>query len=500
MYIMVDEAQDTNWIQFELIKMLSGDNGNITLIWDDYQSIYGRRWALMENFLNVKKYWPDIQMFKLQINYRSRPHIVEAWNHIIKNNTKQYDKTVNAYRKEEWKVTVFSHNSDIDEAANLIDLICKMKENGKIKQRWEVAILYRTNAQSSPFEQVLIQEWIPYKIWGAYKFFDRKEVKDILAYIKYLSNPNDSVSLKRIINLPNRKVWKTTLDKLENYADSNWLTLHEIFENIESIPEKVTPQAKNGILDFKTVIHEITDNWEKYWAAEAMEKIIKTIKYKDYLVKEHGSEELALEKFENIGQLINLASKYINKWHDAIREFMEEITLLTDIATSKWDDVDAIKLMTTHSSKWLEFPFVFVAWLEDNVFPLTNAMMESHLLEEERRLMYVAVTRAKDHIFLSYANSRMTWWQTRSNPPSRFISEIPQELLKQYDLWSWWSWFGGWIKKEETFDINEWDIVNHKLFWNGYVLEIWNNLAIVKCHNPKFGVRKIEMRFLTRVE
>lgn len=499
MYIMVDEAQDTNWIQFELMKMLSGDDGNITLIGDDYQSIYGRRWALMENFLNVKKYWPDIQMFKLQINYRSRPHIVEAGNHIIKNNTKQYDKTVNAHRNEEWQVTVFSHNSDMDEAANLIDLIVKMKNNGKIKERWDVAILYRTNAQSSPFEQILVQEGVPYKIWGAYKFFDRKEVKDILAYIKYLSNPNDSISLKRVINLPNRKIWKTTLDKLENYADANWLTLHEVIENIESIPEKITPQAKNGILDFKTVIHQIIDEREKYGAAEAMEKIAKSIKYKEYLVKEHGSDELASEKYENIWQLINLASKYVDKWHDAIRQFMEEITLLTDIATSKWDNIDAIKLMTTHSSKWLEFPSVFVAGLEDNVFPLTNAMMESHLLEEERRLMYVAVTRAKDHIFLSYANSRMTWGQTRSNPPSRFIAEIPQELLKQYDLWSGWSWFGGWIKKEETFNINEGDTVNHKLFWDWYVLEVWNNLAIVKCHNPKFGVRKIEMRFLTVV-
>jgi DNA helicase-2/ATP-dependent DNA helicase PcrA len=206
---------------------------------------------------------------------------------------------------------------------------------------------------------------------------------------------------------------------------------------------------------------------------------------------------LADEKYENIWQLINLASKYVDKWHDAIRQFMEEITLLTDIATSKWDNVDAIKLMTTHSSKWLEFPFVFVAWLEDNVFPLTNAMMESHLLEEERRLMYVAVTRAKDHLFLSHANSRMTWGQTRSNPPSRFISEIPDELIKHYDLWSGGSGLGWSTKKEETFDINEWDTVNHKLFGDGYVLEIWNNLAIVKCHNPKFGVRKIEMRFLT---
>lgn len=497
MYIMVDEAQDTNRIQFELMKMLSWNDGNITLIGDDYQSIYGRRWALMENFLNVKRYWPDIQMFKLQINYRSRPHIVTAGNHIIKNNVKQYEKEVFAHREEDGKITVFCHNTEMDEAANLIDLISKMKDNWKIKERWEVSILYRTNAQSSPFEQVLVQEWIPYKIWWAYKFFDRKEVKDILAYMKYLANNNDSISLKRIINVPNRKIGKTTFDKLQEYATNVWITLHEVIENIDSIPEKITPQAKNWIMEFKKVIHEVTDNWDKYTVADAMEKIVKSIKYKDHLIKEHGSEDAAMEKYENIGQLINLASKYVWNWLEAVRQFMEEITLLTDVASDNDPNSDAIKLMTTHSSKGLEFPFVFVAWLEDNVFPLTNAMMESHLLEEERRLMYVAVTRAKDHLFLSHASSRMTWWQTRSNPPSRFIWEIPQELMKHYDLWSggsglWWS-----TKREETFNINEWDTVNHKLFGDGYVLEIWNNLAIVKFYNPKFGVRKIEMRFLT---
>ncbi len=499
LYIMVDEAQDTNRIQFELMKMMSGNDGNITMIWDDYQSIYGWRWALMENFLNVKKYWPDMEMFKLQTNYRSRPYIVQAWNAVIKKNLKQYDKNVESFREENGKITIFGNNTEMDEAANLIDLISKMKSSGKIESRWDVAILYRTNAQSSPFEQVLVQEWIPYKIYWAFKFFDRKEVKDILAYMKYLANPNDSISLKRIINVPWRSIWKTTLDKLEEYAATNWYSLNQVIENIDSIPEKVTPQAKKWILEFMTVIHEITDNRDQYSPADAMEKIVKWIKYRAYLVKEHGSEEIADEKYENIWQLINLASKYVEKWQDAIRQFMEEITLLTDVATDNEWNMDAIKLMTAHSSKWLEFPVVFIAWLEDNVFPLTNAMMEPDLLEEERRLMYVAITRAKDHLFMSFANSRMTWWQTRSNPESRFIAEIPLELVKRYDLWSgsMWEW---WVKQEEHYDISEWHVVNHKLFGNWYVLEIWNNLAIVKFYNPKFWVRKIELRFLKKVE
>jgi DNA helicase-2/ATP-dependent DNA helicase PcrA len=172
---------------------------------------------------------------------------------------------------------------------------------------------------------------------------------------------------------------------------------------------------------------------------------------------------------------------------------MEEVSLLADISENEKWEIDAVKLMTVHSSKWLEFPIVFVAGLEDNIFPLSNAMMEPKLLEEERRLMYVAITRAKDVLFLSYANSRMTWGQTKMNPPSRFLQEIPIELLKRYDLW--WE-----QKREEIFNIEEWHIVKHKLFGTGYVLETWNNLAIVKFHNPKFGVRKIEMRFLEIVK
>lgn len=510
LYIMVDEAQDTNWIQFELMMMLSGKDGNITLIWDDYQSIYGRRWALMENFLNVKKYWPDIQMFKLQINYRSRPHIVNAGNYIIKNNLKQYNKDVHSHRKEDGKITVFCHNSDIDEAANIIDFIMKMKDKGKIQKLWDVSILYRTNAQSSTFEQILVQEKIPYKIRWAYKFFEREEVKDILAYIKYLANSGDSVSLKRIINLPTRWIGKDSLSKLEDYATINGLTLHDVLENIDSVPINITSNAKNGVLEFKRIIHEITDNWDKYWPADVISKIIKSIKYKEHLEKIHWNNEAAEERFENVWQLINMASSHMGKWKEAIKQFVEEVTLMTDVVNDENANADVIKLMTIHSSKGLEFPYVFIAGVEENVFPLTNATMEAHLLEEERRLMYVGVTRAKDYLFLSYANSRMTWWQVRNNPPSRFIWEIPEELTRHYDLWS-----GGnrnsradsyssqdnfvsyYNTSRQEININEWDNVNHKLFGNGYVLEVRDHLAVVRFNDPKIGIRKMEARFLT---
>jgi len=490
-YILVDEAQDTNRIQFELMKMLSHKSSNITLIGDDFQSIYGRRGALMENFLNVKKYRPDIVMFKLQTNYRSRPHIVKAGNEIIKNNINQYKKEIVAHRTWDDKITIFSHWSEMDEAANIVDLIKKMKEQDKIKTRAQIAILYRTNAQSSPFEQLFIQEWIPYKVYGAFKFFERKEIKDVTAYIKYILNSQDNVSLKRILNIPNRKIWKTTIDNIEQYSILKNISLTDALEKIKSENRelKITPMAQDWISDFLNVIHGIKKNLIWIKPAEVIENIIKKIKYREYLLKEEWSEASADEKYENIWQLINMAEKYIETWEDTLRQFMEEVSLLTDIKENDQWEIDAVKLMTVHSSKWLEFPIVFVAGLEDNIFPLSNAMIEPKLLEEERRLMYVAVTRAKDGLFLSHAHSRMTRWQTKMNPPSRFLDEIPADLLKRYDL-------SNTIDTQSKYNVDEWDIVKHKLFWTWYVLEIRNNLAIVKFHNPKYGVRKIEMRFL----
>jgi len=490
-YIMVDEAQDTNWIQFELMKMLSWEGWNITLIWDDYQSIYGWRGAIMENFLNVNKYWPDMKMFKLQINYRSRPHIVEAGSHIIKNNKNQYEKVIKAHRQGDDKIVLFSHRDDRDEAANIIDFIRKMKGD-KIKDWSEVAILYRTNAQSSSFEQILVQEGIPYKIWGAFKFFERKEIKNILAYITYILNPQSNVSLKRIINTPARKIWKTTIGHLEDASILNNLSLSEVMNNSDKLGIKVTPTAKRWIAEFKSVIAAVTTNFDVLTPADVIETLIKTMKYREYLIKEEWSETKWLERYENIWQLMNMAEKYEWTGIEILRQFMDEVALLSDVSEKEKWDPDAIKLMSLHASKWLEFPIVFIVWLEDQVLPLAWAMMEPHLMEEERRLMYVGITRAENHLFLSYANSRMQRWQVRMNPPSRFINELPEDLLKRYDLWwgrsMWWS--------EVSYNFEAEDRVRHKLFWEWLILETWTDLAVVKFDNNKFGVRKIEMRFL----
>ena len=544
-HILVDEAQDTNWIQFELIKMLSywknyfklssvnplnksshnslylssdnlpnsssdnflylssdnlpnksSDNSLssslVTFIWDDFQSIYWWRGAVMENFLNVSNRWPNIKIFKLEINYRSRPHIVEAWNAIISKNEKQYKKQIKAHRQWQDYIRLLIWDSDIDEADWIINLIKKLKENKNLK--WsDFAILYRTNAQSQPFEQILIAEWIPYKIWWGFKFFERKEIKDILAYLKYILNPKDTISLKRIINTPSRKIWDTTIRKLEEYWLTHWLDLNDIIQNIDWVPVKISTTTKLNIKQFNTLIKFLQSQLKNQTPAEFIKNLIQTIKYKERL-KQTEWEEKAQERLENIGQLINLASNFTEKGSEWLRKFIDEVTLMSELEQQGNEWGDFVKLMTIHASKWLEFPIVFIVWLEENVFPLSRAKLDPDELEEERRLMYVAITRAKDHLFLSYAKSRQKWWNIQYNKPSRFLEELPESLLKIYDS-SWSSW----KKSSKIQNIEEWDIVKHKIFWKWKVLEVWNDIAIVKFFNPAFWTRKIDINFLEKI-
>lgn len=494
-YIMVDEAQDTNWIQFELMRMISWKNGNITLIGDDFQSIYWRRWALMENFLNVKKTWSDIEIFKLQTNYRSKPHIVAAGSHIIKKNENQYEKDIKPHREWDHKIMVFTNNDQVDEAINIIDLIKKFHDE-KWHKRSDFAILYRTNAQSSPFEQILVQEGIPYKIYWAFKFFERKEIKDVISYIKYLINPRDNIALKRIINTPSRKIGKSSIDTVEQYSVMNNLFMSEVIGYIWSADIKLGSAAVKNITWFAQIMKLIENELPSKTPSEIISLVINKIEYKAYLIKEEGSESLAQDKYENIGQLINMAEKYETTWVDWLKELMEEVSLLTDIADQNEENMEAIKLMTVHSSKWLEFKQVFVVWLEESIFPLGNARLEQKLLEEERRLMYVAITRAEDHLFLSHANSRMQRWKTSSNPPSRFIDELPEDLLKRYDL----AWNSSSSSSQKTYwpNLNEWDRVSHKLFGEGELIEIRNYVGLVRFSDIKFWLRKIPLKLLKK--
>lgn len=492
-YILVDEAQDTNWIQFELMKLLTKRTqeyspANITLIWDDFQSIYWRRGALMENFLNVKKIRPDIEIFKLQTNYRSKPHIVAAGSAVIKNNQKQYEKNITAHRDGNDKIVIFNHTDESSEALNIVEFIAKLKEQNN-KQWSDFAILYRTNAQSSPFEQVLVQEWVPYKIFGAFRFFDRKEIKDIVSYLKYLINNRDNIALKRIINIPSRKLGDTTIKKIEDLALSQEISIHDVLSGIDTV-DGINGPTKDRLKDFNKLIDYITQKSNELTPWMIIKQLVSQIEYKAHLLKEEWwNQQAADDRYANIGQLINMAEKYddVGLWW--LSKLMDEISLLTDAAENADETVDSIKLMTVHSSKGLEFKNVFVVWVEENVFPLWNARLEVKLLEEERRLMYVAITRAEDHLFVSYADSRMQRWQTMYNRPSRFLEEIPEELKKTYSLAENRSF------SRPSFD--EGDRVKHKLFWTGTIIEIRWEIAIIKFQNTTFGVRKVPLKLVS---
>ncbi|UFX83512.1 ATP-dependent helicase [Candidatus Absconditicoccus praedator] len=492
-YILVDEAQDTNQIQFDIIKMLAGKDGNVTFIGDDFQSIYSRRGAVMENFLNLERFWDNIQKFKLETNYRSSPTIVEAGNYLISKNKFQYEKQVKSSKENDSKIRSFCFKDEYDEAGQLSELIQKLINEKNLKFN-DIAILYRTNAQSQPFEQALLSLGIPYKIWGGFKFFERKEIKDIISYIKYIINPKDSISLKRIINTPNRKIGATTIKNIENFCLENGYDLNYAIENIETLPIPITSGPKNNIKQFSTFIKFTRNQIPNTNPKNLINNIISNIKYYEYLVNQDGKEK-ADEKYENIGQLINIASKFEvqdQNGQEILEQFLEEISLMSDTEEDEEGTENSVKLMSIHGSKGLEFPVIMLAGLEENIFPLQKAKFNDKEMEEERRLMYVAITRAKDLLFFSYANFRMKRGQLFFNKPSRFLEEIPDELINHYDL-------SGNQSYSSVSNINEGDRIKHKLFGQGDVLEIANNTAMIKFDNPKYGIRKMDTKFLEKI-
>ncbi len=369
-HILVDEAQDTNTIQFELMKsmMRKWTQQTITFIGDDYQSIYRWRWAVMSNFLNLKKWRPDMVTYKLEVNYRSLPHIVEAGNAIIKKNKVQYEKNVVAHRNWEKHIRVFWFSDQRDEAIQIIDMITKLKEEAD-KSRSDFTLLYRTNAQSAPFEQVCITDRIPYKIIWGQKFFERREVKDILSYVKFILNPSDSLALKRIINTPARQIWKTTIEQLELKAWELDIWLPELISSVDDWIAWLKPAAQTKIKRFNEIMKSVTQQLTLFTPAQLLDQIIKSIQYENWLVKQEWRDK-ADERMLNLSQLINMASKFDMAWAESLSAFLEEVSLMTSIEEASVEDAEAIKMMTVHWSKGLEFPYVFIVWLEENVFPL----------------------------------------------------------------------------------------------------------------------------------
>lgn len=424
-YIMVDEYQDTNTSQYELVRLLAGKYGNLCVVGDDDQSIYGWRGANIRNILDFEKDFPNAVVIKLEQNYRSTKNILTAANEVIKHNSARKDKTLWTENDTGSIIHVFRADNDIEEAVFVTEIINKNALKGKKYK--DFAVLYRTNAQSRAIEDRFVRKGIPYRLFGGVRFYERKEIKDILAYLKLIDNSADAVAIKRIINVPKRGIGDKTVETAENAASKNGTTLFEALGCAAEYPELKSRGKKLG--EFYELICSFKQKAEELSVHELIEYVVNATGYRDEL-EQDGSDD-AMMRIENIEEFASKAAEFEKENENAtLSAFLEDVALVADIDSYSEDD-DAVVLMTLHSAKGLEFPYVFMIGMEEGLFPSGRAINtgDSKELEEERRLCYVGITRAKKELFLTYARQRMQHGQFVYNAPSRFLGELPPELL-----------------------------------------------------------------------
>ncbi len=431
-YILVDEYQDTNYSQYIIIKKLAEKHSNICVVGDDAQSIYSFRGAKIENILNFRNDYPGYQLFKLEQNYRSTQNIVNAANSIIAKNSKQIKKEVFSEKSTGNKIKIHNAISDIEEGYIVINDI----KDKHLKQNYEYqdfAILYRTNAQSRIFEEALRKASMPYKIYGGLSFYQRKEIKDLLAYCRLTVNPSDQEALKRIINYPARGIGKTTLDKIEAASSSTGKTMWEIVASLENTGKLFNAGTQKKLNSFVGLISGFRASVGRLTAFELVNEIVTQSGMMKELYQDRTPESVARQ--ENVQELLNGIQEFtLNRTEEGgetgLVNFLEEVSLLTDQDNESEDDINKVTLMTIHSSKGLEFKNVYVVGVEEGLFPSTMTVESEQGVEEERRLFYVAVTRAEENATISFARTRYKYGESSFCRPSRFISEIDSEFIE----------------------------------------------------------------------
>ena len=438
-YVLVDEYQDTNKSQDMLINLIARANQNICVVGDDQQSIYKFRGADITNILNFEKNYNATKIIKLEQNYRSTQKILELANAVIKNNKGNVDKKLWTQNDEGTKPKFFQGSDEYDEANYVISQIKSLKREEYYSYS-DFTILYRTNAQSRVFEEILMREGIPYKVVGGQKFYERKEIKDIIAYLRVIANTNDNISLKRIINEPKRGIGKTTLEHVEEVATQNDISMFEVIKNIDKYIATRANAALKDFAEFIVKMQEDTSSIEKLTS-----KILKESGYMQMLEAEKTTE--AEGRIENLGEFLNVVIDFENQNADnTLVDFLENLALVTDLDNIE-ESQDNVLLMTLHTAKGLEFKNVFMVGMEDGLFPSYRSIGEDEEVEEERRLCYVGITRAKENLFLTCAKARTIFGSTSYAMPSRFLSEVSESLFdgelkkkKQYDEESFYSY------------------------------------------------------------
>ena len=425
-YVLVDEYQDTNKAQFTLVTLLASKNGNITVVGDNDQGIYSFRGADISNILNFERDFPGTKIIKLEQNYRCTGNILKAANSVIKNNEVKYKKELWTQNEEGNLPKVYQADNEYDEATYIVTEIEHLKREEYYKYS-DFAILYRMNTQSRAIEDILRRENVPYKIVGGLKFYERKEIKDIIAYLRLIQNSADNLSLKRIINEPKRGIGKTSLDKVEAIAEQNGTSMYEVIKHADQYGlNRVFLNSR----EFVNVIEELKDKKDELVISELIKTTLKKTGYTKALEEENTIE--AENRIENLEEFLTVAIEFEEEYaENSLSQFLEGITLSSDIDNVE-EDEDSVTLMTLHSAKGLEFPVVFLVGMEEGIFPGYKSISEPKELEEERRLCYVGITRAKEHLYLTCSKQRTIFGSTSYNPVSRFLKEIPEDLLEGY--------------------------------------------------------------------
>ncbi len=425
-YVLVDEYQDTNKSQFTLITMLASRNGNITVVGDNDQGIYSFRGADISNILNFERDFPGTKIIKLEQNYRCTGNILKAANAVIKNNEVKYKKELWTQNDEGNLPKVYQAENEYDEASYIVEQIEHLKREEYYKYV-DFAVLYRMNTQSRAIEDILRRENVPYKIVGGLKFYERKEIKDTIAYLRLIQNGNDNLSLKRIINEPKRGIGKTSLEKVEQLAEATETSMYDVIKRADEFGlNRVFLNSR----EFINVIEELKSKKDELSVSEMIKLTLKKTGYTKALEQENTIE--AENRIANLDELLNVAIEFEEEFaENSLQEFLEGITLSSDLDNME-EQEDTVTLMTLHSAKGLEFPVVFLVGMEEGIFPGYQSMMEPKELEEERRLCYVGITRAKENLFLTCSKQRTVFGSTSYNPTSRFLQEIPEELLEGY--------------------------------------------------------------------
>jgi DNA helicase-2/ATP-dependent DNA helicase PcrA len=481
-YIMIDEYQDTNAAQYKLVKLLTNENKNIAVVGDDWQSIYSWRGADFRNILNFEKDYPDVTIVKLEQNYRSTKAILDAAHAVITKNQQRSDKELWTNAGAGQPVGILQVANERAEAEGIVRRV-KNAVDARFRNYEEFAVLYRTNAQSRSVEEAFVRYGVPYRIVGGQRFYDRKEIKDLMAYLRLLYQPEDRVSFERVVNVPTRGIGTKSLESFYRWQRLQALSLQEALQTIGDAPD-ITAKAKNGLLELGDILRSAREVLDETPLPALIESLLRRIDYYNYLDDKTPQGE---SRKENVRELISVAKSYQDLGLDG---FLEEVSLVSDV-DSMQNGQNVVTLMTLHAAKGLEFPVVFMTGMEETIFPHSRALYDQSEMEEERRLCYVGMTRAKEELYLSYATGRLLYGGVQHNPPSRFLSEndgafqIDSVSLggsawqSSYDQTSEYDQGPSYEEPQYIPELYEGDTVRHDVFGTGTVVEMQGETAVV---------------------